>query len=214
MSDEIRVSIVEDQTIVREGLGSLIESDPRFHCSGLYPSAELAFEGIASDPPDVVLMDLGLPGMNGIEAIRRVKGTHPDVECVVLTVYGDDTRIFEALCAGACGYLLKKTAPEQLLDHIRTARDGGSPMTPEIARRVVRLFRRFRPPQEADYELTPHETRILKLLVDGHGYRTAAESLDISVNTVRYHIKQIYQKLQVHSKSEAVSKALRSGLLD
>lgn len=214
MTQTIQVAIVEDQPIVREGLGSLIDGDPGFRCTGLYPSAELALEGIAADTPDVVLMDLGLPGMNGIEAIRRLKESHPGIECVVLTVYGDDDRIFDALCAGAGGYLLKKTEPERLLDHIRTARDGGSPMTPEIARRVVRLFRRVRPPQEADYELTPHETRILKMLVDGHGYRTAAESLDISVNTVRYHIKQIYRKLQVHSKSEAVSKALRSGLLD
>jgi DNA-binding NarL/FixJ family response regulator len=130
----------------------------------------------------------------------------------MLTVYDDDERVFDALCAGACGYLLKKTPPARLLESIREAAQGGAPMTPEIARRVVSLFRQFRPPEQVDYQLTPHELRLLKLLVEGHNYKTAAAQLGVSVNTVCFHIKQVYEKLQVHSKSEAVAKALRNRL--
>jgi DNA-binding NarL/FixJ family response regulator len=130
----------------------------------------------------------------------------------MLTVYDDDERIFDALCAGASGYLLKKTPPARLLDSLREAVEGGAPMSPEVARRVITLFQRVRPPDRADYDLTPHETRILKMLVDGHNYRSAARELDVSVNTVAFHVKRIYEKLQVHSKSEAVAKAIRNGL--
>jgi DNA-binding NarL/FixJ family response regulator len=130
----------------------------------------------------------------------------------MLTVYDDDERIFDALCAGASGYLLKKTPPARLLDSLREAVEGGAPMSPEVARRVIALFQRVRPPQRADYDLTPHETRILKMLVDGHNYKSAAGELDVSVNTVAFHVKRIYEKLQVHSKSEAVAKAIRNGL--
>ena len=213
MDRPIRVAVVEDQPTLRAGFGDLIDETNGFRCVGRYASGESVLEGIEKRLPDVVLMDIGLPGISGIEAIRGLKERYPHLECIVLTVYDDDERIFEAMCAGATGYLLKKTEPTRLLEGILEARDGGAPMSPEIARRVVRLFRGVQPPRSAAYDLTPHELRILKLLVDGHGYRTAAEELDVSVNTVRFHIKQIYGKLQVHSKSEAVSKALRSGLL-
>lgn len=126
----------------------------------------------------------------------------------------DDERIFDALCAGACGYLLKKTPPARLLESLREAVAGGSPMSPEVARRVIALFRDIRPPERADYELTPHETRLLKLLVEGHNYKTAAVELCVSVNTVSFHMRRIYEKLQVHSKSEAVAKALRNRLIN
>jgi DNA-binding NarL/FixJ family response regulator len=132
----------------------------------------------------------------------------------MLTVYEDDERIFDALCAGASGYLLKKTPPSRLLEALREAMEGGAPMSPEVAHRVVDLFRRVRPPEKAEHNLTPHETRILKLFVEGHSYRTAADQLHVSTNTIAFHIKSIYGKLQVHSKTEAVTKALRSGLLD
>lgn len=214
MTDLIRVAVVEDQPTLREGFAALIDDTQGYRCTGRYGSAEEALDGIGTSLPDVVLMDIGLPGISGTEAIRRLKERYPELECIVLTVYDDDVRIFEAVCAGATGYLLKKTEPNRLLAGIREARRGGAPMSPEIARRVIRLFRGVRPPTAADHDLTPHEMKILKLLVDGHGYRTAAEELGVSVNTVRFHIKQIYSKLQVHSKSEAVSKALRSGLLD
>jgi DNA-binding NarL/FixJ family response regulator len=132
---------------------------------------------------------------------------------LVLSVYEDDDRIFEALCAGASGYLLKKTSPARLLDGLREAVNGGAPMSPEVARRVITVFREIRPPENSDYQLTPHETRLLKLLVEGHNYKTAAAELGVSVNTISFHLKHIYEKLQVHSKSEAVAKALRNRLI-
>jgi DNA-binding NarL/FixJ family response regulator len=154
-----------------------------------------------------------LPGLSGIEGIRILRDRHADLAMLVLTVYDDDDRIFDALCAGACGYLLKNTPPARLLTSLEEAVMGGSPMSPEIARRVVTVFREIRPPETADYELTPHETRILKMLVDGHNYKTAAKELAVSVNTISFHMRRIYEKLQVHSKSEAVSKALRHRLI-
>ena len=132
----------------------------------------------------------------------------------MLTVYDDDERIFDALCAGASGYLLKKTPPDRLLESLKEAVSGGSPMSPEVARRVIVLFRDIRPPERADYELTHHELRLLKLLVEGHNYKTAASELNVSINTISFHMKRIYEKLQVHSKSEAVAKALRDRLVN
>jgi DNA-binding NarL/FixJ family response regulator len=130
----------------------------------------------------------------------------------MLTVYDEDERVFDALCAGASGYLLKKTPPARLLESISEAAGGGAPMSPEIARKVVALFHDIRPPRQADHDLTPHELRLLKLLVDGHSYKTAAAELGVTYNTICFHIKNIYSKLQVHSKSEAVTKALRHRL--
>ena len=173
---------------------------------------EEALDKIGANLPDVVLADIGLPGMNGIEGVRILKERHPSLTVLMLTVYEDDERIFDALCAGASGYLVKKTPPARLLESIREGFDGGAPMSPEIASRVVSLFRQIRPPDKADYHLTPHELRLLKLLVEGHNYKTAAAELGVTFNTVCFHIKQIYEKMQVHSKSEAVAKALRNRL--
>jgi DNA-binding NarL/FixJ family response regulator len=133
---------------------------------------------------------------------------------LMITVYDDDDRIFDALCAGACGYLLKRTSPTRLLESLKEAVTGGAPMSPEIASRVISLFRDIRPPERADYELTPHETRLLKLLVDGFNYTTSAQELNVSINTIKFHMRNIYDKLQVHSKSEAVAKALRDRLVN
>jgi DNA-binding NarL/FixJ family response regulator len=210
----ILVAIIEDQQGIREGLALLIGETEGFRCTGSFHSMEDALDGIGDELPQVVLVDIGLPEMSGIEGIRILREQHPTMNLVVLTIYDDDERIFDALCAGASGYLLKKTPPVRLLESLRDVVAGGSPMSPEIARRVIGLFRRVRTPRKADYCLTPHETRILNLLVEGHSYRTAAEQLRVSVNTVAFHIKSIYGKLQVHSKSAAVAKALRSGLLD
>ena len=211
--DVIKVAIIEDQREIREGLAMLIGMTPGYRCTGTYRSMEEALEKIASDFPDVVLSDIGLPGMDGIEGIRILKQRHPDLLALVLSVYDDDERIFDALCAGACGYLLKKTQPARLIESLREAAGGGAPMSPEVARCVITLFRDFRPPERADYQLTPHETRLLKLLVEGHNYKTAAAELKVSVNTVSFHLRRIYEKLQVHSKSEAVAKALRDRLI-
>jgi DNA-binding NarL/FixJ family response regulator len=212
-TDLIKAAIIEDQRETREGLGSLINGTPRYHCTGTFRSMEEALPRIAYDVPDVILVDIGLPGMSGIEGIPLLRERYPEARILVLTVYDDDERIFAALCAGASGYLLKKTPPLRLLESLKEAVEGGGPMSPEVAHRVINLFRDFRPPERADYDLTPHEVRLLKLLAEGHNYKTAAAELKVSVNTVSFHMKHIYEKLHVHSKSEAVAKALRSGIV-
>ena len=207
-----RVAIVEDIREIREGLGRLIGSTPGYRCSGIYASMEEALEKISHNVPDIVLADIGLPGIDGISGIRILKERHPELLILMLTVYDDNERIFDALCAGACGYLLKKTPPVKLVEALKETIDGGSPMSPEVARRVITLFREIKPPREADYELTPHETRLLRMLVEGHSYKTAGAALGVSLNTIKFHLRHIYDKLQVHTKTEAVAKALRHGL--
>ncbi len=209
----LKVAIIEDQPTVREGLRILIEDAAGFRCSGAFGAMEEAIDCLGRDLPDVALVDIGLPGMSGIDGIRVLKQRYPRLSLLVLTVYDDDKRIFAAMCAGACGYLLKKTAPAKLLESLKEVAEGGAPMSPEIARRVVALFREFRPPENAGFELTPHEVRLLRLLVDGHNYKSAAAELNVTVNTIRFHLRSIYDKLQVHSKSEAVAKSLRERIV-
>ncbi|MEK6285145.1 MAG: response regulator transcription factor [Acidobacteriota bacterium] len=209
----IKAAIIEDQRDIREGLAMMIRGTDGYRCLGTFRSMEEALEKIGFEVPDVVLVDIGLPGMSGVEGIPILKERYPGMLLLMLTVYEDDEMIFDALCAGATGYLLKKTPPARLLESLREAMNGGAPMSPEIALRVIKLFRDIRPPARADYKLTPHEIRLLKLLVEGHNYKTAAVEAGISVTTVAFHMRNIYQKLQVHSKSEAVSKALRNRLV-
>ena len=209
----IKVAIIEDRRDIREGLAVLINGTAGYQCTNSYGSMEQALECIGDELPHAVLVDIGLPGMSGIEGIQILKSRHQSLLSVMLTVYNDDERIFDALCAGACGYLLKNTPPARLLASLEEVVMGGSPMSPEIARRVVTLFKHVHPPEKADYQLTPHEMRLLKLLVDGHNYKTAAKELGVSVNTISFHMRRIYDKLQVHSKSEAVAKALRTRLV-
>jgi DNA-binding NarL/FixJ family response regulator len=209
----IKVAIVEDRREIREGLTMLIGGTEGFLCTGSYRSVEEALDRISHQLPDLVLMDIGLPGMSGIEGLRILKERYPDMLLLMLSVYNDDDRIFDAMCAGASGYLLKKTPPVKLLESLREVAQGGAPMSPEVARRVIALFREIRPPERADYELTPHETRLLKLLVEGHNYKTAAAELNVSIHTVSFHLRSIYEKLQVHSKSEAVAKAVLNRLI-
>jgi len=213
MSDLIIVAIIEDLREVREGLTALVNGTPGFRCSGGYRTVEDALRAIDRERPDVVLIDLGLPGLSGIEGIRIIKERYPETPTVVLTVYDDEDEIFNALCAGASGYLLKNTPPARLLECLQEVVGGGAPMSPEVARRVVKLFREIRPPARASHNLTPQETELLKLLVEGHNYKTAAAELGITTNTVSFHLRNIYAKLQVHSKSEAVAKALRDHLV-
>jgi DNA-binding NarL/FixJ family response regulator len=209
----LKVAIVEDQPRIRESLRILIGGTEGFRCTAEFESMEDALSKIGGDLPDVALVDIGLPGMNGVDGIRELKKNYPGLTVLMLTVYDDDKRIFDALCAGACGYLLKKTPPARLLECLQEAAGGGSPMSPEVARRVVSLFREIRPPEDARCQLTPHEIRLLKLLVEGHNYKTAAAELSLSINTIRFHMKSIYEKLQVHSKSEAVAKGLRQRIV-
>ncbi len=210
----IKTAIIEDQRDIREGLAMLINGTEGYSCTGSYRSMEEALEKISRELPDIVLSDIGLPGMSGIEGIRILKERYPAMFILMITIYDDDERIFDALCAGACGYLLKRTSPTRLLEGLKEAVTGGAPMSPEIASRVISLFRDIRPPERADYELTPHEIRLLKLLVDGHNYTTSAQELSVSINTIKFHMRNIYDKLQVHSKSEAVAKALRDRLVN
>ncbi len=209
----INVAIIEDRREIREGLAMLINGTEGFVCKGKFGSMEEGLRRVGAENPDVVLCDIGLPGMDGIEGIKLLKEKFPELLVIMLTIYDDDERIFNALCAGACGYLLKKTPPVRLLDALREAVAGGSPMSPEVARRVITLFREIRPPERADYDLTPHETRLLKMLVEGHNYKTAAAEIGVTVHAVSFHMRRIYEKLQVHSKTEAVTVALRDRII-
>jgi DNA-binding NarL/FixJ family response regulator len=211
--EPIRVAIVEDHHKFRECLEFLLNNTDGYRCVGSFRSMEEALEKIKFDLPDVALVDIGLPGMSGVEGVRILKERHPSLLMLMNTVYDDDERIFQALCAGASGYLLKKTPPAKLLESLQEAIAGGAPMSPEVARRVLALFRDIRPPKQEDYQLTPHELRLLKLLVEGHSYKTAAAQLGVSVKTISFHLQKIYEKLQVHSKSEAVAKAFRNRLV-
>jgi len=210
---KVRVAIVEDQREVREGLRALVNGAPDFACAGEYRTMEEALADVGRIEPHLVLADLGLPGMSGIDGIRELRERYPSMPILALTIYDDNDRVFDALCAGASGYLLKNTPPARLIESLREAMGGGAPMSPEVARRVVRLFRDFRPPRRASYHLTPQESQLLRLLVEGHHYKTAADVMEISVNTVSFHLKNIYGKLRVHSKSEAVAKAIRERLV-
>ncbi len=209
----LKVAIVEDQPRIREGLKTLIDGTDGYQCTGSFASMEEALEHVDSTTADVVLVDIGLPKMSGIDGIRLLKKSCPGLPLVVLTIYDDDKRIFDAICAGACGYLVKKTPPARLLESLTEAVGGGAPMSPQVARRVITLFREIRPPEGVDYHLTPHEVRLLKLLVEGYNYKAAGAELGVSVNTIRFHMRSIYEKLQVHSKSEAVAKALRNRIV-
>ncbi len=212
-AESIRVAIVEDDAALREGLEMLIAGTAGFRLSGAFDSVEQALGPLAVGAPDVLLLDINLPGMLGSQAVRILKERLPALQVLMLTIYAEQDRVFESICNGACGYLLKKTPPARLLEAIREAHEGGSPMSPEIARKVVTLFRKTHEPADPGERLTPAEIRLLRLLSEGHSYASAGGELRITVNTVRNYIRSIYEKLHVHSKSEAVTKALRGGLI-
>ena len=209
----ISVAIVEDLRVVREGLAVLINGTPGFRCTESFRTMEETLARIGASLPDVVVTDLGLPGMSGTDGIRILRERYPELPILALTIYDDDDEVFRALCAGACGYLLKNTPPARLLESVREVVDGGAPMSPQIARRVITLFRDVAPPERATCHLTPQETQLLRLLVEGHHYKTAADAMGLSRHTVAFHLRNIYTKLEVHSKSEAVARALRDRLV-
>jgi DNA-binding NarL/FixJ family response regulator len=209
----IGVAIIEDQRETREGICFLINSTDRFECRHVYGSMESALDGIGANPPRVALVDIGLPGLSGIEGVRILRERYPSIAPVLLTVYKDDDRIFQAVCAGACGYLLKKTPPARLLEAVREIAEGGAVMSPEVAIRVVELFRKTQNAEPCAAALSPQELQVLKLLTEGHQNKTAAAQLGISIHTVSFHLRSIYEKLHVHSRSEAVARALREGLI-
>lgn len=205
----IRVAIVDDDEGIRAGLKSIIQRASGLAFLSDYPDAESALRGIPNDPPDVVLMDINLPGMKGVEAVRRLKVEVPAVQFLMLTVYEDTESLFNSLRAGASGYLLKRTAPARLVEAIRDVHEGGSPMTPQLARRVVQHFAR---PLEGDADvarLTPGEREFLDHLASGYAYKEIADRMKISIDTVRSYVRTVYEKLHVHSRTEAVVKYLK-----
>jgi DNA-binding NarL/FixJ family response regulator len=209
----VLVGLVEDDDAIREGLRVLVDGSLGFRCVGTWASVEDALEGLPRELPDVLLMDIQLPGMSGTAGVRIVRERHPSIEVLMLTIHAERERIFESICNGASGYLLKNTPPARLLEALRESKGGGAPMSPEIARKVVELFRKAPPPPAEETRLAPQEVRLLGLLAEGHSYQAAADRLCVSVNTVRNYIRSVYDKLHVHSRSEAVSKALRLGLI-
>lgn len=220
-----RTITVEDDRRYRESLEELLGSTPDFALAGSFASAEAALEGAGGDDGEawnLVLMDVELPGMDGIAATRRMKRLNPDALVVVLTVFDEPDTILEAICAGADGYLAKRSPAEEILDELRSIMAGGSPLSPGVARTVLRLLRRFGPgPTDGrtssggrpEVDLTEREQDVLRCLVEGLPYKQAADRLGISHNTVRSHVRNIYGKLQVQNVAQAVSRALREGLV-
>jgi len=211
----IKVVVVEDNNPIREGLKILIDGTEGYSCVAGYEDCSSMLKNIKKINPDVLLMDIGLPGMNGIEGIKKVKLQLPELTILVLTVYEENDLVFDALCAGASGYLVKKTPPSKLLEAIKEAFEGGSPMSSHIARKVIDFFQKKNTssPLKNNYVLTPREKEILSGLVEGHNFKAIADSLFISIETVRFHFRNIYKKLHVHSQSEAVAKAIKEGLI-
>jgi len=211
----VNVVVVDDNSTIRNGLKLLIDSTDGYNCSAAFENCEDMLLQIEKIRPDVLLMDIDLPGMSGIEGIKKVKVILPETIILVLTIYDENEVIFDALCAGASGYLVKKTPPSRLLEAIKEANEGGAPMSGHIARKVVAFFQQKKVATTSDSNilLTPREKEVLSGLVEGNSYKAIASTLFISVETVRFHFRNIYKKLHVHSQSEAVSKAIKEGLI-
>ncbi len=211
--NSITIAIVEDHVDLRNSLKLIFSTSPGFSVVGCYDRCETLLENLEDTAPQVILMDIRLPGMSGIEGVIEIKTVLPETRILMLTIYEDDAQVFQAVCAGADGYLLKKSSPIEILQAIADVVEGGVPMTPSIAQKVIKMFRNFAPKPEQCEGLTPREYDVLKALVDGLDYKQIAQRHFISLDTVRNHIRHIYEKLHVHSKSEAVAKALRQHLV-
>ena len=208
----IKVSIVDDESQLRQSIVAFINGSAGFRCLSAYGSAEEALKGLAKEQPDVVLMDIRMAGMNGIECVERLKELRPEIQIVMLTVYEDTDQIFEALAAGASGYLLKRLNPDRLLDAIREVHDGGSPMSHSIARKVVASFQKTHSlslEPGSSTSLSTREQTVLECLAKGLAYKQIADQLAISIPTIRSYLRRIYEKLHVQSRSEAVARYLR-----
>ncbi len=210
----IQVVITEDNDTVREGLMTLMDNSKHMHCMAGFDSCEALLDNFARvKQADIFLMDIGLPGMSGLDGVREIKKRKSDALILMLTVYEDEDLVFDALKAGASGYLLKKTHPLKLIDSIEEAYHGGSPMSSNIARKVVAFFQKSATTAETKNDLSPREMDILQELCQGNSYKIIGYNLNISIDTVRTHIRKIYRKLQVHSQSEAVIKAIKEGIV-
>jgi DNA-binding NarL/FixJ family response regulator len=211
----IKVALFEDNTLLRDSLFQLINSTDGFLCTGAFPDCYNLMRKVESANPDVILMDIDLPGMNGIEAVGQINQTHPGIVIIMQTVFNDNERIFQSITAGASGYLLKNTSPGRILEAIREAATGGAPMTPSIAHKILDVFRSRKPALQAkeQSQLNDRQKEILECIFNGMSYKLIAEKIFISVETVRYHVKNIYEILHVHSRDELISKAKGKSLL-
>jgi len=205
----IKVAIIEDENWMRADLGRIISRSPGLRCVGAYATAEEALRDIALQCPDVVLLDINLPGMNGVECLRRLGSILPEVQCLMLTVFEESDKIFNSLLAGASGYLLKRTSTPELLRAIQQVYDGGAPMSSSIARKVVGFFNQRGRDNPDTAALSPREKEVLELLAKGAAYKEIADQLSLSIETVRMNVKHIYTKLHVHSRGEATAKYMR-----
>jgi DNA-binding NarL/FixJ family response regulator len=211
---EIKVAIFEDNKKLRESLEQLINNADDMYCSGAFPDANKLLRNMQSANPDVVMMDINMPGTSGIEAVQEIREKYPHVQILMQTVFEENDKIFAAICAGASGYMLKKTAPQKMIEAIRETYHGGAPMTASVATKVLQMFRLQSSADKKEYiDLSDREKEILALLVKGKSYKTIAGECFISIDTVSTHVRHIYEKLHVHSKSEAVAKAINHKLI-
>jgi DNA-binding NarL/FixJ family response regulator len=210
----ISISLIEDNRYVRLGMEALIKSIPEFLLVGSFENCEKAFETSAIEESDVVLMDIGLPGMSGIDGVKYISKNYPDVIVLMCTIHSDDQKIFDAICAGAVGYLLKEISADELIKAIKDSRSGGSPMSPNIARKVISYFQKSKTSIfETSNDLTDRELQVLKKMAEGKSYSIIANELFLSIDGVRYHIRHIYEKLHVNSRGAAVAKGFKNGLI-
>ena len=211
---KIRVAIFEDNRNLRESLFNLLETSDQFTCVGAFANCERVVENIEETQPDVILMDIELPMVSGIEAVRMIREKYSDVKILMETIFEEDEKIFQSICNGAQGYILKSTPPEEILDSIKEIHNGGAPMSPIIASKVLRMFKfNLSNQKDSSFNLSSREKEILKCLVEGMSYKMIADTCFISADTVNGHIKNIYKKLQVHSKGEAVAKAIKGKII-
>ena len=211
MRKEICYIICEDNNDYRESLVAFLDEDEDLVCCGSFADAENIVDIVNKNQPDVVLMDIDMPGKNGIEALKEIKENYPKTEIVMLTVFEDRDNVFEAVCAGASGYLLKNATPELIARSIKEVMKGGAAMSPVIARKTLQFFQK--PLKQDAFKLTAQEQQVLKLLIEGLSYKMIAAKMNVVIDTIRYHIKKIYDKLHVHSAPEAVAKAIRDRLV-
>ncbi len=211
----IKVALFEDNPLLRDSLVQLINASEGLICTGAFPDCSNLMRKVESAKPDVILMDIDLPGMNGIEAVGQINQTYPDMVIIMQTVFNDNERIFQSITAGASGYLLKNTSPARILEAIREAATGGAPMTPSIAHKILDVFRSKKPalPAKEQSQLNDRQKEILECIFNGMSYKLIGEKLFVSVDTVRYHVKNIYEILHVHSRDELISKAKGKSLL-
>lgn len=205
----ISISIVDDEKELCESITTFVDGSPGFRCVSSYSNAAAALAALPKDKPDVVLMDINMVGMDGIECVERLKAASPELQIVMLTVYEDTDKIFKALSAGASGYLLKRSSPAKLLEAIKEVQAGGSPMSSSIARKVVASFRKAAPVAEQQTHLSPREQAVLDCLAKGLTYKQIADQLEISIDTIRTYLRRIYEKFHVQSRTEAVAKYLK-----